>query len=70
MKTINYPENKDELRNILIHEDVILVFNKSDFSFDLEGDNRFSTDELSPMEIIDMIIEDLRNLGIVLKVKQ
>ena len=70
MKTIQYPENKEELRNLLIHEDIVLELDFRGLSHRLDTEGEFSSDKLSNNDVLRMIEDVLRDSGIVLVVKR
>jgi hypothetical protein len=65
MKTIQMPENVEELRNVLIHDDVVLHLTFSDLDYELKGGN-FSSDRLSIVNIMNLIESQFRESGIVI----
>jgi hypothetical protein len=65
MKTVQMPENPDELQNVLVQEDVVLHLQIHDLEYELKGSN-FSADRLSAVDIMNFITNALGDeLGIV-----
>ena len=69
MKTIQYPENEDELRNLLVQEDIGLVLNMDNVDYNLTENTKFSVDRLSLIQIYSLIEKLFAENGMVVKFK-
>jgi len=69
MKNIQYPENSDELFNLLVHEDLVLDISFRDLQYKFTEESKFSCDKLSYKDICKLIEDTFRNVGIVIKIK-
>ena len=69
MKTIQYPENEDELRDILLQEDVVLVLNMDNVDYNFTENTKFSVDRISLSQIYNLIESLFAENGMVVKFK-